>query len=165
MNFYKINLFVFSLLVALILVGCNKKKEYLYEVVPVTVKNSTGNKSTLKTATEFISIAYSDVLGLGIKTNDLNKYTDAYDNFGDSKYMEHVIVLNFLNNHSSLIKSDNNMRANPKEFVTQVYKTLYARLPSAYEQEYLSSFIIKNPALTSKLFYYSLLTSNEYRYY
>ena len=50
-----------------------------------------------------------------------------------------------------------------KAFVTNAYKKVYNRVPNEYEIYYLTDLLNKNSSITAEMFYYSLMTSNEYR--
>jgi hypothetical protein len=146
-------------------VSCKKEKKYVFEVNPVTVKKNNGTKTSEKSATEFISIAYSDLFGEAIPSDKLLTINYSYSGFADKKMIEDVIVRNFFNKPTPLMPSTASMRSNPKTFIAQAYKTLLVREPTEYETQYLSDYITANAGLTAQMFYYSLLTSNEYRYY
>src|SRR6478672_2151448 len=78
--------------------ACKKetKSSYIYEVEPVSVKKDGGNKQNQKTTTEFISIAYSDIFGSTITNTKLVNLSLAYDAFGDKKFIEDLIIRNYL---------------------------------------------------------------------
>jgi hypothetical protein len=166
MRFYTINIFIaIALFVFVGTTSCKKKKEYVYEITPVTAKKESRNKNSIKTPNEFISLAYSDLFGVSIASKKLLLLNEGYTLFGDKKYVESIIIRNLLNDPQLQLISTQNMRANPKDFVTKAYKTLFAREVTEYELQYLTNYINTTPTLTSKLFYHSLLSSNEYRYY
>ena len=79
--------------------------------------------------------------------------------------IEDVIMRNFFNAPTPLLGTTAVMRNDPKTFIIQAYKTLLVREPTEYELHYLTEYIAAKPTLTAQTFYYSLLTSNEYRYY
>ncbi len=167
MNMWALNkltvfVFVFG---SIALNACKKEKIYTYNVNAVTVKKNTGNKSAQKNASEFISIAYSDLFGNTIASDKLVILNNSYSAFSDKKMIEDVIMRNFFNAPTPLLGTTAVMRNDPKTFIIQAYKTLLVREPTEYELHYLTAYIIAKPTLTAQTFYYSLLTSNEYRYY
>ena len=166
MRFYTINIFIATALIIFVgTTACKKKKVYVYEITPVTAKKESKNKNSVKTPNEFISLAYSDLFGVSISAKKLHYLNEGYTLFGDKRYIESVIIRNFLNDPQLQLISTQSMRANPKNFVTKAYKSLFAREITEYELQYLTNYINTTPTLTSKLFYHSLLSSNEYRYY
>ena len=68
-------IFIFSIL---LLFSCKKEKNVTYQLNDVTIENNTANKDHLKSTTEFISIAYSDIFGTVISTNKLADLTTIY---------------------------------------------------------------------------------------
>ncbi|MEQ1732170.1 MAG: hypothetical protein ABL940_00765 [Bacteroidia bacterium] len=169
MNMWALNKLKLAALVTLFFAitvsACKKEKIYTYNVNAVTAKKNSGNKSAQKNATEFISIAYSDLFGNTISSDKLVTLNSSYSAFADKKLIEDVIVRNFFNAPTPLLGTTAVMRNDPKTFITQAYKTLLVREPTEYEVQYLTSYITANATLTAQMFYYSLLTSNEYRYY
>ena len=122
-------------------------------------------KPSVKTSTEYISIAYSDIFGSTISTDLLNDLKKNYISFGDVGVTEDLIIRNFLNNSAAQIPSKAEMNNNIKQFVIDAYKKVYNRTPNEYEQWFLTNHIQNNSDVTPKVVYYSLMTSNEYRQY
>ena len=156
-------LFIFCFLV---LVSCKKEKDVTYQLDDVTIENNTANKDHLKTTTEFISIAYSDIFGTVISANKLADLTKIYKAFGDKKLIEQMVIKNFLNEPSIQIPQiDRSSISTINSFVQNIYIKLYNRTPDEYEIWFVSNMIENDSDLTSELIYFSLMTSNEYRYY
>jgi len=156
-------IFIFSIL---LLFSCKKEKNVTYQLNDVTIENNTANKDHLKSTTEFISIAYSDIFGTVISTNKLTDLTRIYKAFGDKKLIEQMVIKNFLNEPSIQISQiDRSSMSTINSFVQNVYTKLYNRTPDEYELWSISNMIENDTALTSELIYFSLMTANEYRYY
>ena len=150
----------------LILVSCKKEKDVTYQLDDVTIENNAANKDHLKTTTEFISIAYSDIFGTVISTNKLADLTRIYKAFGDKKLIEQMVIKNFLNEPSIQIPQiDRTSISTINSFVQNMYTKLYNRTPDEYELWFVSNMIENDSDLTSELIYFSLMTANEYRYY
>ena len=150
----------------LILFSCKKEKNVIYQLNDVTIEQNSANKDHLKSTTEFISIAYSDIFGTVISTNKLADLTTIYKAFGDKKLIEQMVIKNFLNEPTNLIPViDTTSVTTIKDFVTDAYKKLYNRNPDEYELWFVADMITKDNNLNAELVYYSLMTSNEYRYY
>jgi len=150
----------------LILLSCHKEKNDIYRLNDVTIEQNSANKDHLKTTTEFISIAYSDIFGTVISTYKLSDLSKIYSAFGDKKLIEEMVIKNFLNEPSIQIPQINRNSINTiNSFVNSTYRKLYNRNPDAYELWFISDMIEKDLDLNSELIYFSLMTANEYRYY
>ena len=150
----------------LILFSCKKEKNVIYQLNDVTIEQNSANKDHLKSTTEFISIAYSDIFGTVISTNKLADLTTIYKAFGDKKLIEQMVIKNFLNEPTIQIPQiDRSSMSTINNFVTDAYKKLYNRNPDEYELWFVADLITKDDDLTAELVYYSLMTSSEYRYY
>ncbi len=159
---------IYIFLVSAILFSACRKKEveenYVYDVKDVTVKKDGADKSSQKTTTEFISISYSDAFGTTIPSNKLVNLSKAYDAFGDKKLMEDLIIRNFLAASGVQIPTLAAMNSDLDAFIKNAYNKLLIRDPNEFEL-YSVKKIIQDNAMTPELVYYSILTSNEYRYY
>lgn len=154
-----------SLVSVLFTLSCTKEKTYVYNVNALNIKTESGDKASTKTTTEFISIAYSDLFGTTISQDKLFKLNIAYTSFGDKKLIEDRIIKNFLNDPNVIIPSDQDMRSDLSVFITNAYKKFFNRLPDEFEKYYLVNLIETDAAVKAVDIYYSMMTSNEYRYY
>ena len=156
-------IFILSIL---ILFSCKKEKKVTYNINDVNITQNAVVKDHLKSTTEFISIAYSDIFGTVITTNKLAELSTIYKAFGDKKLIEEMVIKNFLNEQSIQIPQiDRTSEATIQNFVTDSYKKLFNRTPDEYELWYVAESIVKDSDLTAELVYFSLMTANEYRYY
>ncbi len=154
------------LLIGLILSlsSCKKKeKEYVYKVDKVNVSQAGADKPNVKTSTEYISIAYSDIFDANIPTNRLDDLKQIYIAFGDVGVTEDLIIRNFIADPAANIPSIVEMNANPSQFVINAYKKVFNREPSEYELWFMTDCISKDASVTPEVIYYALMTSNEYR--
>jgi hypothetical protein len=159
---------VFILLVCLLVTGmysCTKEKDFLYQVNTVQVQSTGSGKNTAKSTTEFITIAWADLFSSQIPQQQLLKWSVLYDAFGDKKLIEDRILLNMLSVSGSVIPAVPSVNGDTAEFIQQTYKRLYNRDADAFEVYYLKEQIRLNPAFTPRVVWYSLMTSDEYRYY
>lgn len=157
-----------SILIIGVLFGtssCKKETLYVYEVDPITARKDELSKGIPKSTVEFISIAYSDLFGNTISQNNLSKLTLLYLAFGDKRLIEDLLIKNMLNAPAVDLVSNDEMRADIPAFVNLIYNRLYNRAPNELEEFTLIKEINDDPALTADLVYYSMMTSNEYRYY
>lgn len=151
------------LLAFLWLTGCNKEKRYVYEVQPQELYQNAAQKQYLKTTDQFISIAYTHLFNASITNNELNKINVALLAVGDKATIQDMIVKNMIKDVQTI--SNNDMRADLPAFVDQTYLRFFNRKPNEFEAWKLKDLIEKNADITPKMVYYSMMTSNEYRYY
>jgi hypothetical protein len=154
-----------ALLSLAIFSGCQKEKNIIYEVNDVNVNTPDANKDYVKSLTEFISIAYTDLFGQNISQAQLQNLAVPYSGFGDLKLIEDMIIKNFLNAPSVNVPTNAAMRANVDQFLMDTYQKFYNRHPNEFELWHMRSEITENADITPELVYYAIMTSNEYRYY
>ena len=145
--------------------GCQKEKNIIYDVNDVNVDKPDANKDYVKSLTEFISIAYTDLFGQNITQTQLQTLAVPYSGFGDLKLIEDMIIKNFLNSPSVIVPSDSEMRANVDQFLLDTYQKFFNRYPNEFELWHMRNLINENSDITPELVYYAIMTSNEYRYY
>ena len=156
-------IFLFSII---ILFSCKKEKKVIYHLNDVNINQNSANKDHLKSTTEFISIAYSDIFGTVITNDKLSDLSAMYLALGDKKLIEEMVIKNFLNEPTTQIPTlDITSQSTIQNFVTDSYKKLFNRVPDEYELWFVTDMIQKDTALTAELIYFSLMTANEYRYY
>lgn len=161
-----IKYFGFALtLAAFTFIGCQKEKNIIYEVNDVNVQDPNADKDYVKSLTEFISIAYTDLFGEVISQQQLQTLAVPYAGFGDLKIIEELIIKNFLNEPTVQIPTNSAMRANIDQFLFDTYQKFLNRAPNEFELWHMKNLIEENQDITPELVYYSIMTSNEYRYY
>ena len=156
------------LFLALICIGiasCKKDIDYVYDVNDSTVSQPGVIKLNVKSTLEFISIAYSDLFGTSIGAGDLTDMSLCYLAFGDKKFIEDLIIRNFLNKPGVIIPTQASMTADVPAFVSATYRKFYNRDPNEFEKWQVIDMINGNSAITPELVYYSFMTSDEYRFY
>lgn len=158
------SLFIAGILLT-IFFSCQKEKSFLYEVEPVTVSQNGSGKNNVKSTVEFISIAYADIFGTNISSSYLQTLNVVYTAFGDKKMIEDRIIRSFLISPGAIIPSSVSVSGDTSQFVVNTYKKIYNREPNEFEKYYSVQLIRNNPDLNARVMYYSLMTSDEYRYY
>jgi hypothetical protein len=158
-------LLLIPLICLLALGACKNEKRYIYEVEEQEIYQSANDKKNLKTTTQFISIAYNDLFGSNITTQQLQQFDVALQAFGDKNVIQEMIVKNLINRGGTQIPSDIAMRGDLPSFVEQTYLRIYNRKPNEFEAWKLKDMVEKNADITAKMVYYSLMTSEEYKYY
>ena len=159
------NKYMIAGLLLLSIAACNKEQRIIYEVQQQELYQNASEKHTLKTTTQFISIAYNDLFAANITGEELTKLDVAYQALGDKHVLEDMIVKSLINRPSVQIVSNTTMRADIAEFVKGVYLRFYNRNPTEFEAWKMKDLIEKNVDITPKMVYYSMMTSEEYRYY
>ncbi|CAN5596861.1 hypothetical protein BH11BAC2_BH11BAC2_05190 [soil metagenome] len=150
---------------ALLFSSCKKEDDFSYGLNDVNVNQPGANKTTAKTTTEFISIAYADLFGSTISQSNLVKLNTAYNSFGDKKLIEDRIIRNFLNDTNLVFPTVPAVNGDTGVFISNTYKKFYNREANAFEVYYLKEQIRLNIAMNPLTIYYALMTSDEYRYY
>ena len=156
---------IFLLLIYSLPFSCKKEKTFLYEVDPVTVNSNGGVKNNVKSTTEFISIAYADLKGSNISTSELQNLSIVYNAFGDKKLIEDRIIRQFLNDPNIILPSAISVNGDTALFIVNTYKKFFNRVPDEFEIYYYKGLIRSNAGIDSRIIYYSMMTSDEYRYY
>ncbi len=154
-----------TLLFALAFTSCKKEELYVYEVNDVKVNQEKGDKVNVKSQTEFIAIAYSDIFGTGIDRNSLDLLLAPYLAFGDQKLIEQMIIKSFLNVPGADVPTKTVMDADVTKFITDAYIKFLARKPDEFELWHFQKVLNDDPTITPDMFYFAMLTSDEYRYY
>jgi hypothetical protein len=152
-------------IVAFSLSSCKKETDFVYEVNDVQVSKEKIGKGIPKTTVEFISIAYSDLVGSTISQNDLSRVTLLYLAFGDKRLIEDLLIKNIVNSPVVNIPTEEVMRNDITAFINSTYLKLFNREPNEVELYTLRKQISENTNITPKLVYYAMMTSDEYRYY
>lgn len=148
-----------------IICSCKKEKTFLYDVDTVNINSGGGIKGNVKSTTEFISIAYADLKGSNISTTELQNLSTVYDAFGDKKLIEDRIIRKFINDPGSIIPMTVSVNGDTTKFIVNTYKKFYNREPNEFEKYYLKEELRTNTSYNALIVYYSMMTSDEYRYY
>lgn len=156
---------LFLLMLSITFFSCKKEFDFVYEVNDVQVGKDKIGKGIPKSTVEFISIAYSDLVGSTISQNDLSKVTLLYLAFGDKRLLEDLLIKNIVNSQVVNIPTNEVMRSDVTAFVKNTYLKLFNREPNELELFNLKKQITENISITPKLIYYAMMTSDEYRYY
>ena len=160
-----IQLVLSAALMLAVVSGCQKEQNIIYDVNDVNVQPPNANKDYVKSLTEFISIAYTDLFGQNISQAQLQTLAVPYAGFGDLKLIEELIIKNFLNEPTVIIPTDAQMRANVDQFLLDTYQKFLNRYPNEFELWHMKNVIEENEDITPELVYFAIMTSNEYRYY
>jgi hypothetical protein len=136
-----------------------------YEVNPVALYPSIGEKNKNKTQEQYVSILYTNLFQRALSGNKLVEIIDCLESIGDKELGREVLISNFMNNPEVVLPSDSVMRANPDLFIEQTYERFFVRKPSEAEKTWFFNFIEANPQLSAEMIYFAFALSNEYLYY
>ena len=153
------------LFAAAILASCTEVELNQYEIDPVNVNTSSGDKTQRKSDLQLISIMYSDVYGKAISQNDLQRLADAYNSFGDKQVIIDRITWGYVNDLQADLPSDSELSADTEKVIRTLYERYLSRTPGEMELWYYQNWINENPDLGVKHLAFVLLTSEEYKYY
>jgi hypothetical protein len=148
--------------------SCKKiieQKRYTYQIEPQELYQNSAQKQNLKSTDQFISIAFTHLFGVTITNNELTQCNASLLALGDKATMQDMIVKSFINRPGVQLVTDAAMRADVPAFVEQTYIRFYNRKPNEFEQWKMKDLIEHNTDITPKMIYYTMMTSNEYRYY
>lgn len=145
--------------------SCKKEKQYQYEVDPVNVSDGSGDKPNQKSTIEFISISYTDLFNTTIPQSKLINLSVAYSSFGDLKVIEDRIIRNLLNTPGVNIPSSVSVNGDTTQFIVNCYRKFYNRDPNELEKFFWKKSIATNTSVTPMIVYYTMMTSDEYRFY
>lgn len=160
------NHFYISLICTCLIVACSKDPNYLFELENVEINQASADKNRLKTDIEFVSIAFNDLYAQNISQGELDDIITVYKSFGDKSIVIEMIIRKFISDENSQIPNiDRSTEQTVKQFVQETYETIFNRTPNAFETWYLTDYIYSHQEIDAEMVYYSLMTSNEYRYY
>lgn len=161
----KLTIYLFLLLLGLS--ACKKDREDVvaYDIAEQKVSKTQGEKTNQKTDQEYVSILFSDLFDKPITNNDLTTIANVTASFGDKTVINEMLVQNFLNDGGIIIPTNDEMRANPEKFITDMYRKFLTRNPNEFEVYYLKDLIVKNVDVTPEVLYYSIVTCDEYLFY
>lgn len=145
--------------------GCKKEIIDQYNLQPVRADNGQGEKTTLKSDEQLISIMHTDLFGSAITSNQLKVLFKAYSSFGDKNLIIDEITRKFLADPSVVLPQDTYMHSNTDKFIREMYARFFIRQPNEMEVWYLKKVIGENPDLGVEAVVYAMLTSDEYKYF
>ncbi len=158
--------FIVAIILTVLFASCKKEVQTIYQVQNKVLYQNASQKTNLKTTNQFISIAYNDLYNASISTVQLTNLNTCLEAFGDQATMEDIIIKNLLENGGVSMPDSITMMADLPTFINQTYIRFYNRQPTAQELWKMQNLILQPGSnINSKMIYYSMLTSTEYRYY
>ncbi len=142
-----------------------RKEQPVYEINNEPVKLNTIDKNTLKRQTEFISQAHADLFGKPIGSSALEKALICYGAFSDKEMVEDMMIRDMIRAATGKIPERDAIESNIDSFATATYKKFYHRSPNVMEQWNLRNLIQQDTTVNPGMIYYSIMTSDEYKFY
>ncbi len=137
----------------------------IYEVRNEVIYQDNSEKTKQKSNTQYISILYANLFQTPISTSDLTDLSEVRTAVGDKQLVDELIINNSINDNNVQIPTDQTMRNDIDQFITDTYVRFFLRLPNAYEKHFLKNTIENDADLTPALIYSAFATSNEYKFY
>lgn len=153
------------LLFALFFASCEKDVLVTYDVNQVGLEDKSLIKDRVKTNKQFISILYTSLHQKAISSNQLIRTERVIESFGDKRLINEVIVSNYMNNGEVVMPTNEEMRADLDQFITDTYKLFFVRIPSEIEKAYFVNYLEANPDVTPELVYTAFASCDEFHFY
>lgn len=145
--------------------SCKKDLMVDYDVNPVGLEDRSLIKDRTKTNKQFISILYTTLHQKAISSNQLVRTERVIESFGDKTLINEVIVSNYMNSGSVILPTNEEMRADLDQFVTDAYKIFFVRIPSEIEKAFFVNYIEANDNVTPELVYTAFASCDEFYFY
>ena len=136
-----------------------------YIVNPVTSLPPNAGKNKAKTDQQYVAILHANLMQKALSANEIFEISQCIASIGDKEIVREVIISNFMNEPNVQLPSDDEMRADLRQFIINTYIRFLVRNPTEAEIEYFKNYIQANPNVTSELVYFSFSLSNEYLFY
>jgi hypothetical protein len=166
------SIYLFSLCSLILLGACKRdvfeKRVYdnvIYEVNPVTLYLNNAQKTKQKTSLQYISILYSNLFNQNISAQELNELSEVFLSIGDKGIANSLALNRFLTLTGIQIPSNQQMRDDIPQFVSDTYLKFFLRNPTPYEAYQLKKMIADDLAITPEMVYAAFALSNEYNFY
>ena len=137
----------------------------IYEVGNEVIYHDNSEKNKQKSNTQYISILNANLFQTPISTSDLTDLSQVRTAVGDKQLVDELIINNYIHNSNVQIPTNQTMRNDIDQFVTDTYVRFFLRLPNAYKKHFLKNTIENGIDLTPALIYSAFATSNEYKFY
>ena len=141
------------------------EKEYIYEIDTQTILPVNSEKDKGKTDVQYISILYTNLFRKAMSPNDMLDALRAIESIGDKQVAYDILVSKYMNTGEVVFPSKEEMRANPEQFIRDIYKRFFVRQPTEAELTWMKNYIQSRPDALPEHFYFAFATSNEHFHY
>lgn len=145
--------------------SCKKKEEALFILNEVELYPNSAAKTKVKSDEQWVAILHANLFQSALSANELFEIGECIASIGDKELAREVIISNFMNDEGIIMPTDEQMRADLPNFITNTYTRFLVRYPSVSEETWHTNYIENNPYVTPELVYFSFALSNEYLYY
>lgn len=141
--------------------------DLIYGIDTVPIYATAAEKTRLKSESQFLGTAYSNLYLQPIASSTLNELALVRLSHGDKGLIGELVLENFLNDDAvqSTMPSNAEMRADLDAFVEATYLRFFQRLPGAYESVAVQRLIEDDPDIAPTDVFRAFINSNEYLYY
>ena len=142
------------------------QKDYdVYGVNDLTILPVNSEKVKPKTSAQFISILYTNLFQEPIGPNKMIQAQTAIASIGDKQIAYDMLVSKYMNDTRVILPSNDDMRADPEQFIRATYKRFLVRQPTEAELKWMVNYIESRPQMTTELAYFAFATCNEAFHY
>lgn len=145
--------------------SCKKKEEPLFILNEVELYPNSAAKTKVKSDEQWVAILHANLFQSALSANELFEIGECIASIGDKELAREVIISNFMNDEGVIMPTDEQMRSDLPNFITNTYTRFLVRYPSVSEETWCTNYIENNPYVTPELVYFSFALSNEYLYY
>lgn len=163
-NSYKVWSGVISVCL-LLLVGCAKDPHHIYEINEQTILPVNSEKNKPKTSGQYISILHTNLFQRAISPNRMLEAQKAIESIGDKQVAYDILVSKYMNDAEVVLPTQEEMIADPDQFIIDTYKRFFIREPTEAERTWMRNLIQSRPNVTPELVYFAFATSNEHFHY
>lgn len=151
------------LLVLLFGYSCSKSPLKIREI---HIHSDARPQQRLKTPSQFISIAWSDLTGSNIDPQLRDNLQATWESFGDEHMAAELIIRNLVSRPEVQIPEDSSMRKDPGGFIRDACLRFYNRKPDPWEAWEMERNIHNDSSgkLNPSLIWIGIMTSEEYRF-
>jgi len=136
-------------------------EQQIAQIPNVEISHEKAERNSQKNATQFISIARSDLFGSNIHQKELRTLEFFYQAFGDKNLIRKIIIQHFISeaNKANLLLDFGGTETSSS--VKIVYRQFLNRPPQE-DELYAISRLIENEQLDTEMVYFAIMTSDEY---
>lgn len=148
-----------------LLLGCAKDPQQIYEINEQTILPVNSEKNKPKTSSQYISILHTNLFQRAISPNRMLEAQKAIESIGDKQVAYDILVSKYMNDAQVVLPTQEEMTADPDQFIIDTYKRFFIREPTEAERTWMRNFIQSRPNVTPELVYFAFATSNEHFHY
>ena len=122
---------------AILFSSCEKDK--IYDVNEEVVLAPNAGKTKLKSDQQYIAILYANLFQTALSSDNLYEASECVQSIGDKDLVHEVLISNYMNREEVILPTNQEMRADVDEFITNTYHRFLVRNPSEAERQYFKT--------------------------